>query len=146
MIALLPAPVAVARAVVDGTALDLPHAPDWPHPDSADALRPLADHPQEHVGGTFLVLADGVVVGDCGWFGPPDADGAVEIGYGLAPSARGQGLATEAVRQLVAWVREQGATTVRAEVLPGNEPSLRLLGRLGFARAGEHAGHLVLQA
>jgi len=91
-------------------------------------------------------VLDGEVVGDCGWFGPPDASGEVEIGYGLAPSVRGRGLGTDTVRALLEWVRAQGATRVRAEVLPGNEASLRLLHRLGFEVVGEHAGHLVLLA
>ena len=147
MIELVQVTPELARAVVEGNDLDgLVHAADWPHADTLDALRPLAEHP-EHTGpGTFLVVLDGEVVGDCGWFGPPDASGEVEIGYGLAPSVRGRGLGTESVRQLLQWVREQGATRVRAEVLPGNEASLRLLHRLGFDVVGEHAGHLVLQA
>jgi RimJ/RimL family protein N-acetyltransferase len=137
----------LARAVVDGSDLgDLAHAPDWPHADTLDALRPLAEHPEHSGPGTFLVLVDGVVVGDCGWFGPPDAEGEVEIGYGLARSVRGQGLGAETVRTLLDWVRAQGATRVRAEVLPGNAASLRLLHRLGFVVTGERAGHVVLVA
>lgn len=136
----------LALAVVAGDDLgDLPRVHDWPHADTFDALRPLAQHPEDTGPGTFLVLLDGQVVGDCGWFGPPDADGEVEIGYGLAPSVRRRGLGTETVKALLAWVRSQGATRVRAEVLPGNEASLRLLRRLGFDLAGEHAGHLVMR-
>lgn len=147
MIELVPVTPAVARAVVDGADLgDLPRVADWPHADTADALRPLAEHPDDTGPGTFLVLHQGLVVGDCGWFGPPDDAGEVEIGYGLAPSARGQGLGTAAVQALLAWVREQGARHVRAEVLPGNEPSLRLLARLGFEKTEERAGHVVLRA
>jgi RimJ/RimL family protein N-acetyltransferase len=146
VISLEPVPRDVAVAVVSGAPLELTHAPDWPHEDSVDALRPLADHPESHTGGTFLVLEDGVVVGDCGWFGPPDEDGLVEIGYGLAPSVRGRGVGHEAVMLLLLWVRAQGATRVRAEVRPGNEPSLRLLARLGFTAREERAGYLVLEA
>ena len=146
MIVLVPVTRALARAVVNGGDLgDLPRVRDWPHPDTADALRPLADHP-EHCGpGTFLVLEDGVVVGDCGWFGPPDDAGEVEIGYGLAASARGRGVGSQAVQALMEWVRAQGATRIRAEVRPGNEASLRLLTRLGFALIEERSGYLVLR-
>ncbi|HUR51032.1 MAG TPA: GNAT family N-acetyltransferase [Mycobacteriales bacterium] len=144
MIRLEPATPAVARAVVEGRPADVPHAPDWPHPDTADALRPLAEHPDDTGPGTFLVLLDEVVVGDCGWLGPPDESGEVEIGYGLARSARGRGVGREAVRQLLDWVAGQGATRVRAEVQPGNEPSLRLLAALGFERVEHRAGHEVL--
>ena len=130
----------LAQKVLAFEPFDEPHAGDWPHEDTFDALRMFEGGP-----GTFAVLEDGVIVGDCGWFGPPDEDGEVEIGYGLAPSARGRGLGTEAVRLLVDWVRsEGGARSVRAEVLPGNEPSLRLLARLGFEDIGERAGHRIL--
>lgn len=149
MITLVPASRAVAQAVtayggVDAALEGLARVADWPHEDTADALRPLAEHP-EHTGeGTFLVVRDGVVVGDCGWFGPPDEDGEVEIGYGVAPSARRQGVGTAAVELLLAWCAERGARSVRAEVLPGNAASLGLLARLGFADVGERAGHRLL--
>lgn len=148
MIELVPADHAVAVAVTSygsvDAALGRPRVTDWPHEDTADALRPLADHPDDTPEGTFLIVRDGVVVGDCGWFGSPGQDGEVEIGYGLAPSARGQGVGTEAVRLLLAWVDARGARRVRAEVLPGNEASLRLLARLGFVTTGQLAGHVVL--
>lgn len=143
MIALVPATHAVAVAVVRHCHLPVQHAPDWPHRDTADALRPLAEHPEETGEGTFLITEHGLVVGDCGWFGPP-TDGVVDLGYGLAPSARGRGVATEAVQLLLAWVAQRGAVQARCEVLPSNETSLRLLARLGFVDTGEHAGHRVL--
>lgn len=144
MIRLLPATTAVARAVVHGDG-DLPahRAPDWPHADTPDALRPLADHPEACTAGTFLVLDGPWVVGECGWFGPP-VDGEVLIGFGLCPSARGTGTGTTAVGLLLDWVAGQGATRVRAEVLPGNEASLRLLARLGFRVEDPRDGHLQL--
>lgn len=145
MIRLVPATHEIARAVVDGTDPGVARVPDWPHPDTADALRGLAEHPGDTGPGTFLVVEDGVVVGDCGWFGPPDDDGEVEIGYGLAPSARGRGLGLASVTALLEWVRTEGAASVRAEVLPGNAPSLRLLDRLGFEVQEERAGYLVLR-
>lgn len=146
MIALGPADVAVARAVVahadEGRAVTAPpHAPDWPHAGSADVLRGLAEHPSE---AAFLVLADGLVVGECRLVGPPDADGEVELAYALAPSARGRGTGTAAVSLLLAEAARAGARRVRAEVLPGNEASLRLLDRLGFAVVAHRAGHVVL--
>jgi RimJ/RimL family protein N-acetyltransferase len=149
VIELVPVTPAVALAVtsygdVDASLAGLQRAPDWPHDDTADALRPLAEHPSHTGIGTFLVVQDGVVIGDCGWFGPPDEDGEVEIGYGLAPSARRQGLGTSSVALLIDWVQARGARSVRAEVLPGNVASLRMLAGLGFTDVGERAGHRVL--
>ncbi|MEU5941850.1 hypothetical protein ABZ807_22300 [Micromonospora sp. NPDC047548] len=35
----------------------------------------------------------GLVTGGIGFFGPPDADGKVELGYGVAPKVKGCGYA-----------------------------------------------------
>jgi RimJ/RimL family protein N-acetyltransferase len=149
VIELVQVTAAVAVAVcssgdLDGALAPLTRVVDWPHEDTADALRPLADYPEQTGDGTFLVVRDGVVVGDVGWFGPADEDGECEIGYGLAPSARRLGVATTAVQLLLDWVYAQGARSVRAEVLPDNLPSLALLARLGFTDIGERAGHRLL--
>lgn len=154
-VALVPVPHEVAVAAVALEGVDAALAPHglragrgWPHADTGDALRPLADHGSPGDTGTWLVVVPGdtgEVVGECGWYGPPDADGAVEIGYGLAAPYRRLGLGTEAVAVLAAWAEQQpGVRLVTAEVLPGNEASLRLLGRLGFSEQGSHPPHLRL--
>jgi ribosomal-protein-alanine N-acetyltransferase len=76
------------------------------------------------------------VVGTAGFHAPPDADGWVEIGYGVEPDHRRRGLATEAVVGLMAWAREQGVTRFRASVAPTNDPSLAIVRRLGFREVG----------
>jgi RimJ/RimL family protein N-acetyltransferase len=84
--------------------------------------------------------SDGLAVGDAGFHGPPE-DGEVEIGYGLVPAARGAGLASEATELLVEWARTQpGVERVCARVDPSNDPSRRLLVRLGFEPDGERGG------
>src|SRR5580704_14939728 len=50
--------------------------------------------------------ADGRIIGDIGTHDPPDSEGCVEIGYVLAPSARGQGIGTAAVAALVRCLAE----------------------------------------
>ena len=123
-------------AAVD--ALGLTAAPGWPHADTADALRPLLAGP-DPAHGTFLVTIDGELIGECGWIGGPDGGGDVEIGYGLAGSARGRGLGTEAVGVLCAWVEQQpGVRRITADALVGNAPSRRVLERLGFHPQREH--------
>src|SRR5690348_5817303 len=44
--------------------------------------------------------AENTLIGLCSFTGPP-VDGTVEISYGIAPSYRGRGLATEAAQMLV---------------------------------------------
>lgn len=132
---LVPVTPAIAAALLAGGDPGVLLAPGYPHADTFDAIGGfLATGATAPV--MFLVRRhdDGLVVGDCGTRGGPDSDGAVEIGYGLAPAARGAGLATDAVRALLGWLRTQpGVTAVRAEVELGNAPSRRLLERLGFA-------------
>jgi RimJ/RimL family protein N-acetyltransferase len=137
-VALVPVPPPVAEAVVRGddpttplAGAGLRAAPGWPHADTADALRPMAEHGDPTF--SWLVAVGGEVVGDCGWSGPPGSDGTVEIGYGLAAASRRQGLGTEAVAVLLTWTEQQpGVRAVAARVQVGNEPSRRLLRRLGF--------------
>ncbi len=77
-------------------------------------------------------------VGLGGFFGPPDAEGAVEIGYSMLPSFREQGLATEAVRALADWACQDDAVSViRAETLAHLFASRRVLEKSGFAASGE---------
>jgi ribosomal-protein-alanine N-acetyltransferase len=63
-----------------------------------------------------------------------DDRGRVEIGYGIAPSQRRKGHATQALRQLVGLARELGAATLFAETEADNEPSQAVLTGAGFAR------------
>src|ERR1035438_9397161 len=51
--------------------------------------------------------ADGRILGDLGTHGPPGSEGCVEIGYSLAPSARGQGIGTAAVAAFVRRLAEE---------------------------------------
>jgi RimJ/RimL family protein N-acetyltransferase len=76
---------------------------------------------------------DGAVVGDIGFHGPPNPAGSVTVGYGLAPGARGQGFATEALRTLVAWALAQPeVVVVEADTTHANLPSQRVLERAGM--------------
>jgi RimJ/RimL family protein N-acetyltransferase len=83
------------------------------------------------------VTDSGRIVGGVGFLSSPEADGSVEIGYGLAPSAQGRGYATEAVHALVALARAQGASSVVAMTEPDNAASHRVLERCGFVPDGE---------
>lgn len=144
---LVPQTLAAARAVLAGEDPGLPLGEGYPHADTLDGLRMLVEHGGPDDGGWFVTLAgDGRVVGDCGTLGWADELGRVEIGYGLAAPFRGRGLGTEAVRALADWVAAQpGVTAVRASVEVGNEPSRRLLERLGFALSGESDRHWTLE-
>ena len=90
--------------------------------------------------GTYQVIrrADGCIIGDVGFMGPPDETGAVSVGCAIAEDAREQGYATEALAALLEWVRGQsGLTCVLADTTRSNIASQRLLERVGLHRIGE---------
>jgi len=47
--------------------------------------------------------ASAAVIGSCGYKGPSDSDGVVEISYGTDPDHRGKGFATEVAEALVTY-------------------------------------------
>ena len=71
------------------------------------------------------------LAGVAGYKGPP-VDGSVEIGYSIVPSWQRRGLATEAVRMLVAMAWDRGVEVVHAHTLPHLVPSIGVLRKLGF--------------
>lgn len=56
-----------------------------------------------------IVTTEPYGAGLIGFKGKPDEQGAVEIGYGIDPAFRRQGLTTEAVRALIAWAFQHPA-------------------------------------
>jgi RimJ/RimL family protein N-acetyltransferase len=59
------------------------------------------------------------------------------VGYWLSPSARGQGLMTEAVRAVVSWARaECGIERLYLWTHPDNHASQAVAERAGFVRIG----------
>lgn len=75
---------------------------------------------------------DGRAVGGFGFFGPPDATGQVEFGHGVVPSARGAGLATEAVRLALESASSWGARFAVAATDVENIASQRVLIKNGL--------------
>lgn len=64
--------------------------------------------------------------------GPPD-DGTVELGYEIAPAHRERGLATAAVRAMLAEaLADPRVDAVRAHTTAGPGPSVRVLDKAGF--------------
>lgn len=85
----------------------------------------------------YLGRAGEGLVGAGGFKGPPDAEGVVEIGYGLAPAFRARGLATESAEAFVRFAfAHPEVTSVRAHTLPAPNASTRVLARAGFTCEG----------
>jgi len=81
--------------------------------------------------------ASDIVVGMCAFKGGVDADGAVEIAYGVDEKYRGRGYAKEAARALTEFAFTAGAKTVRAHTLREQSPSTGVLSACGFQFVGE---------
>ena len=109
----------------------------------AEALQPTRDaiaaSPDGAAWGTrFFVTSDPPeLVGWGGFKGPPDA-GVVELGYEIAESHRGRGLATAATRAMLAEAfADEAVTAVIAHTLPEHNASNHILEKLGFVLDGE---------
>ena len=100
-------------------------------------LRATAERGEQRPFGYYRItrLADGRAVGGIGFKSQPDG-GCVEIGYGLAPSARGHGYAAEAAVALLAMAADHGVSRVTADTTPDNIASQRTLVRAGFHVVG----------
>jgi len=100
-------------------------------------LRATAAHGDQRPLGHYRITrtADGQAIGGIGFKGQP-ADGCVEVGYGLAPSARGQGYAAEALVALLDVAHDHGLSRVVADTTGDNVASQRTLERAGFRHMG----------
>jgi ribosomal-protein-alanine N-acetyltransferase len=118
---------------------------DWPT--DSDARDGLSWHlralqaDEKQVAWRIRVIVErssGSVVGSINLKGPPDADGDVEIGWGLTEEHRHRGYAFEAALAVVAWVLQQPEVRcISAAVPDDNLSSQRLAAKLGLVRAGE---------
>ena len=90
------------------------------------------------LGFALVHQATNIVVGMCGFKGPPGADETVEIAYGVAPEHQGKGYATEAAEALVTYAFNSGKVrVVRAHTFLEANASTRVLAKCGFQKVGE---------
>jgi RimJ/RimL family protein N-acetyltransferase len=79
-----------------------------------------------------------VAVGQSGFHAAPDADGMLEVGYGVDPAYRRRGYARAALEIAIERSRSEPAVrTLRATISPDNEASLALIRQYPFVRNGE---------
>lgn len=85
----------------------------------------------------YVAMADGAVVGGCGFKGPPAASSddveRVEIAYFTLPEHEGRGHATAMTHELIRLAREADpAITIAAQTLREEGPSCVVLRKNGF--------------
>lgn len=136
----------LTAAVAGGGALEallgVSVAEDWAgFPEALPVLcASYTKNPKGHKWGSlfFVEPRARVLVGLGGFKGPPSADAVVEIGYAIAPAFQGQGLATDAVAQMVRRAFEDATVrAVDAHTLGHANPSTRVLEKSGFRKIGE---------
>jgi len=94
----------------------------------------------------MVLREQGIVVGDIGFHAAPGhecladlAPGGAELGFGVAPAWRRQGMASEASEAMMHWAWEtHGVTQFVVSISPDNGPSLGLAAKLGFRKIGWH--------
>lgn len=99
----------------------------------------LKNDPTLYGWGVWLVIDkfDNKVIGDIGFKGKPNAENAVEVGYGIVPSAQNNGFATEAVRAIIDWAfSHEEVNKIIAECLDDNTPSIKVLQKLNMKHIG----------
>jgi len=144
LVVLLPEEI---RALIDGdtarasSLAGVTFPPDWPEDDARGGLPWHLGHLEadaRHRPWRIRVVverASGVVVGSINLKGPPDADGDVEIGWGISQPWRRRGYALEAVLAVIDWAAGQpGTTTLSATIDDANAASQRLAAKVGFSR------------
>jgi len=129
--------------------------PDWPgdapvelwrrRAAEAEALPWLARAIVRRVEGERDLAHEGTaaMVGHAGFHLPPGdpvigrwAPGGVEVGYRVFTAHQRRGYATETLRALVAFAREQGVRHILAVTSTGNAPSIAVLRRCNFRYGG----------
>lgn len=97
----------------------------------------FAAHPGEPGYGGWYIVGAGELVGTCGYKGPPDGTGEVEIGYSVIEPRRRRGYASAAVQLLVRRAfADPRVGSVCAETMPSLLSSQAVLTRCGFALLG----------
>lgn len=104
------------------------------------SLDMVRDNAAEAIWWTYLPVlkAEKVLIGSCGYKGPPDKEGVVEIGYEIAKPFRNRGLATELAQGLIHQAfSHKEVTAVKAHTLAEINASGSVLTKCGLEKVAE---------
>ena len=149
---LIPASIETLTAELSGResfecSLGIPVPENWP-PELYDraateySYECLKSNPEHSGWGVYYIILDNgngsVAVGTAGYKGPPDAEGSVEIGYGILPEFQRRGIATETAKGLIHNAfQHTDVRRVYAETLPELTASIGVMVKCGFRFIGE---------
>lgn len=87
---------------------------------------------------TIILKSDNKIVGDLCFIGEPNADGEIEIGYGIYDEFRNKGYMAEAVSGIMQWAMQQkNVKAVIASTEKTNIASFAVLKKNNFIKTGE---------
>ncbi|MEO8756142.1 MAG: GNAT family N-acetyltransferase [Devosia sp.] len=123
-------------------ALGVAEPASWPPEFNGQAFRDwqrklFLAHPGEPGYAGWYVIGAEELVGTCGFKGPPDSTGEVEIGYSVIEARQCRGFASGAVHLLTRRAfGDPRVHSIAAETLPGLLASQAVLTRCGFVLLG----------
>jgi len=92
----------------------------------------------------LLVAENRQIVGWCRLLAEREAQTAIELGIGLLPSYRHQGIGTELVRSALKWAAAAGYRCVTLTVHPDNAHARHVFERCGFQYGAVDKGRLMM--
>ncbi|WP_150275456.1 GNAT family N-acetyltransferase [Paenibacillus tepidiphilus] len=115
----------------------------WPKQDTLDILHFIKDtlSKDDEVDGfgVWMIVKkeDMTAIGDAGFKGGPDENGAIEIGFGLVEEEQRKGYGYEAASSLLEWGSQiAGVKVIKADCLIDNAGSIHLLKKCGMRETG----------
>lgn len=141
---LIPFTIPIAQEILDRkytilSGMGLNRGKGWPDEDLLETLPRIVTNLEKVAEPSgfeswLIVEKEGMnIVGDAGFKGKPDQEGAVDLGYGIVDSARRKGYAVEAGEALISWAfKQQQVKVITARCMHVNEGSTKTLERLGF--------------
>ncbi|MDF9558550.1 GNAT family N-acetyltransferase [Bacillus tropicus] len=93
--------------------------------------------------GLIIHKETNTIIGDMGFKGSPDEEGAINIGYSIVPDQRGKGYASEMGKALVQWgLSQPDVKKIVATCSPDNHPSIKVLQKIGLQFTEDKKGKL----
>lgn len=87
---------------------------------------------------TVILKSESKMVGDLCFYGPPNDQGEIEVGYGTYLDFEGRGIMTEALSGIITW--SKGQPTVKSIIATTNKDnpgSMQVLKKNGFCKSHE---------
>lgn len=108
----------------------------------------LSKNPEELGFGPWFIKDKhngGFLIGNAGFSGRPDVDGAIELGYELLDKHNGHNYTGEVIDTLCQWAFYQEVKIIRARCTNKDIPSQKLLKQNGFKKISQERGLLLFE-